>query len=156
MDVKLIISQTLNNLGDALRELDSMNVIQSDFILVTGDVISNVNLQPIIEEHKKRRMSLDPKCILTVTFRAFSPGHRTRSRCSSSLFVVDSATKRCLHWGDVSPYPRKIFAEIEKKRLECVAEAEIYGNIIDCGIDICSPEVRQHAFKICIQINTMF
>ncbi len=38
--------------GDALRSIFAMYIIQSDFVLVQGDVISNIDLKPIIQQHK--------------------------------------------------------------------------------------------------------
>jgi len=39
-------------MGDALRDIDAKSLIRSDFILIYGDVVSNIKLQPIVEEHK--------------------------------------------------------------------------------------------------------
>lgn len=39
-------------MGDALRDIDAKNLIRSDFILLYGDVVSNIKLQAIVEEHK--------------------------------------------------------------------------------------------------------
>jgi len=44
--------QECYSVGDALRELDAKQLLRGDFILVSGDVISNVNLDAILEEHK--------------------------------------------------------------------------------------------------------
>ena len=42
--------------GDALRELDSQGLIRSDpFVLISGDVVSNMDLKKAIEFHKARR-----------------------------------------------------------------------------------------------------
>ena len=38
--------------GDALRRIHELDVIRNDFILIQGDVISNLNLAPIVEAHK--------------------------------------------------------------------------------------------------------
>ena len=43
------------NVGDALRELDRRNIVTGDFILLNADVVSNVNLGPILAEHKYGR-----------------------------------------------------------------------------------------------------
>ena len=54
------------NTGDALRELDRRNVIKSDpFILMQGDVISNVDLREVMEQHAVRKKA-DNSAIMTV------------------------------------------------------------------------------------------
>eukprot|EP00580_Thalassiosira_gravida_P019964 CAMPEP_0201660280 /NCGR_PEP_ID=MMETSP0494-20130426/2949_1 /ASSEMBLY_ACC=CAM_ASM_000839 /TAXON_ID=420259 /ORGANISM="Thalassiosira gravida, Strain GMp14c1" /LENGTH=515 /DNA_ID=CAMNT_0048138101 /DNA_START=106 /DNA_END=1650 /DNA_ORIENTATION=+ len=54
------------NTGDALRELDRRNVIKSDpFILMQGDVVTNVDLREAMEGHKVRRKK-DNAAIMTV------------------------------------------------------------------------------------------
>lgn len=50
--VTTIVSQELLSVGDALRDLDSKQLLQSDFILVSGDVVSNMNLELALNEHK--------------------------------------------------------------------------------------------------------
>jgi translation initiation factor eIF-2B subunit epsilon len=40
------------SVGDAMREIHRMAVINSHFILVTGDVVSNFQLGSLLEEHK--------------------------------------------------------------------------------------------------------
>ena len=44
-DIRILTGSAVTSAGDALREIDSMGVIRSkQFILVSGDVISNMNL----------------------------------------------------------------------------------------------------------------
>ena len=52
MNVQTITADTCYSMGDALRDIDAKNLIRSDFILMYGDVVSNIKLQSIVEEHK--------------------------------------------------------------------------------------------------------
>lgn len=50
-----VISQSSDDcrsLGDSLRDIDGKSLIRGDFILMSADVISNVQLIPILEEHR--------------------------------------------------------------------------------------------------------
>ncbi len=38
--------------GDALRHLDTLGLITGDFVLVSGDVISNIKLDKVLAAHK--------------------------------------------------------------------------------------------------------
>jgi translation initiation factor eIF-2B subunit epsilon len=52
MVITVMVSKTCSSLGDAMRDLDAKAVIRSDFILVSGDMVANVNLLPILEHHR--------------------------------------------------------------------------------------------------------
>lgn len=53
MSVVKISAGICENAGDALRHLDTMGVIQSNpFILISGDLVSNMNLKSAILNHK--------------------------------------------------------------------------------------------------------
>jgi translation initiation factor eIF-2B subunit epsilon len=52
MAVTVIVSETCRSLGDAMRDLDAKAVIRSDFILVSADMVGNLNLLPILEHHR--------------------------------------------------------------------------------------------------------
>ena len=47
-----ILSEGCLSMGDAMREIDDKSLIRSDFVLVYGDIVANLDLQSIIQEHK--------------------------------------------------------------------------------------------------------
>lgn len=49
--VRIITSNNCLSAGDALRDIDQRGVVRSDpFILVSGDVVSNVDLKAVIKQ----------------------------------------------------------------------------------------------------------
>lgn len=48
----MISSEDSLSLGDALRDIDAKGLIKSDFVLVSGDIVSNMKLKQLIEMHK--------------------------------------------------------------------------------------------------------
>lgn len=40
------------SLGDVLRDVDAKSLVRSDFVLVYGDVVSNVNISQALQEHR--------------------------------------------------------------------------------------------------------
>lgn len=50
--VRIITSDLYRSLGDVLRDVDAKNLVRSDFLLVYGDVISNINVTRALEEHR--------------------------------------------------------------------------------------------------------
>jgi hypothetical protein len=54
MSVSVLKDASLTNAGDALRELDSRDLVKSDpFILLFGDVVTNVNVTQAIQAHTR-------------------------------------------------------------------------------------------------------
>jgi translation initiation factor eIF-2B subunit epsilon len=52
MAVRTLTSPRARSLGDALREIDSHDIVRHDFILVTSDVVANCKLAELIERHR--------------------------------------------------------------------------------------------------------
>lgn len=40
------------SLGDVLRDVDAKSLVRSDFLLVYGDVVSNLDIGPALQEHR--------------------------------------------------------------------------------------------------------
>jgi translation initiation factor eIF-2B subunit epsilon len=66
LTIHLLRFTDCTNTGDALRELDRRNVIKSDpFILMQGDVVTNVDLRDVMDQHATRKKR-DNSAIMTV------------------------------------------------------------------------------------------
>lgn len=50
--VRIITSDLYRSLGDVLRDVDAKALVRSDFLLVYGDVISNISVTKALEEHR--------------------------------------------------------------------------------------------------------
>ncbi len=77
----------LFSLGDVIREIDRIRLIEDDFVLVRSDVISNVNLTVGVMEHRKRRDESKFHCILTKFLRKLPLNSSDRS-IRNELFTV--------------------------------------------------------------------
>lgn len=67
-------------------------VITSDFILVFGDLVSNIRLDEVVKVHKARR-KVDRDATMTIVVKETGVKQRSRSFSytpSSSLSLVDS------------------------------------------------------------------
>ncbi|KAF9963609.1 hypothetical protein BGZ65_001824, partial [Modicella reniformis] len=143
MKINTIISQECMSVGDAMRELDAQQLIDTDFILVTGDVISNMKLDKVLEEHRARRQA-DKSAIMTMVLKKASPQHRSRALGDGSLFVLDQMSKECLHYQPVKAFKstrrdRRMIMDMEV--FDKHPEIQIRNDLIDCQVDICSVEV---------------
>lgn len=136
-----IIRSTATSVGDAMRDLDSRDIIKADFILVFGDLVSNAALQPALAKHRARREK-DKNAIMTMLLRGIDPGHRVRSRGRQPIFVVDPEHDRCLHYEELGPrsgngHSMHTDSDVLKNR----DFIDIRADLVDCNIDICTPDV---------------
>lgn len=139
--VATIMSPEARSVGDAMRDLDNRGVITGDFILISGDVITNVEFDKLYDFHKKMRAK-DKDHILTMCLSKASQYHRTRS-FEPAAFILDKSDDRCLYYQKIpTAFSREKSAlEIDPELLENVEEFTIRNDLIDCRIDICSPLV---------------
>uniref|UniRef100_A0A8C7B7V3 Translation initiation factor eIF2B subunit epsilon n=1 Tax=Neovison vison TaxID=452646 RepID=A0A8C7B7V3_NEOVI len=96
--VRIITSELYRSLGDVLRDVDAKALVRSDFLLVYGDVVSNINITRALEEHRLRRKLEKNVSVMTMIFKESSPSHPTRCHEDNVVVAVDSATNRVLHF----------------------------------------------------------
>ncbi|KAK4685960.1 translation initiation factor eIF-2B subunit epsilon, partial [Tremellales sp. Uapishka_1] len=156
LDIQCFASQTAMSAGDALRELDSMNVLNPEkpFILVHSPLISNYDLSKMIEAHQQRREK-SSECIMTM-----GVGRGGRRHPEAPILLVHPASSRLLHYSPhpISPsqprliLPSDLFAESSQKGMKGMDEFEIWagtpsafsssrGGYRDLGVDICEADV---------------
>uniref|UniRef100_W5LKI8 Translation initiation factor eIF2B subunit epsilon n=1 Tax=Astyanax mexicanus TaxID=7994 RepID=W5LKI8_ASTMX len=139
--VHIITSDLYRSLGDVLRDVDAKSLVRSDFVLVYGDVVSNIDLSHALQEHRVRRKQDKNVSVMTMIFKESSPGHRTRCDEDDIIVAVDSKSKRVLHYQRTRglkklQFPMNIFHSSSD-------EFEIRHDLLDCHISICSPQVAQ-------------
>ncbi|TYZ57102.1 hypothetical protein PybrP1_005896 [[Pythium] brassicae (nom. inval.)] len=126
--------------GDALREIDRQQLVRSNpFVLMSGDVVANVDLPAALEEHKARK-KLDATTMMTSIFKEIQPNCSTSIRpLTDELIVgVDSATSQIVLYEDD---PAKRATRLATIFLEAHAQVALRSDLMDCFIDICSTEV---------------
>lgn len=50
--INVVISEGCRSFGDVMRDLDAKALIRNDFILLTGNIVGNLQLLPALEAHK--------------------------------------------------------------------------------------------------------
>ncbi|QLG73953.1 hypothetical protein HG535_0F04650 [Zygotorulaspora mrakii] len=139
--VTTLMSPEARSVGDAMRDLDNRGIITGDFILVSGDVVTNIEFDKVLEFHK-RMHSKDKDHIVTMCLAKASQFHKTRT-FEPAAFILDQSNNRCLYYQDIpsSSSKAKTEVEIDSDLLEDVDDFVIRNDLIDCRIDICSPLV---------------
>ncbi|RKF62851.1 putative translation initiation factor eIF-2B subunit epsilon [Erysiphe neolycopersici] len=135
------VKTSARSIGDAMRDLDSRNLIKGDFLIVYGDLISNFPIDKALKMHRARNRA-DKNAIMTMVLRTAGRGtHRTAVKGVTPVFVVDPKINRCLHYEEIHPLQVMRYINIDPKLLKAHPEIEIRSDLIDCGIDICTPDV---------------
>jgi translation initiation factor eIF-2B subunit epsilon len=136
-----IVKTTARSVGDALRDLDARDLITGDFLLVHGDLVSNLPIDAALAAHRARRTA-DKNAIMTMILRAGGLGsHRTKSKGITPVFVIDPTKNRCLHYEEMHLLQANKYVNIDPELLTTHTEMEIRTDLIDSGIDICTPDV---------------
>jgi len=121
-----------------LRKIDQEDLIRSDpFILVSGDVISNMNLPAVIEQHKERKKK-DPTAVMTMVLKEVGATGSVRPVIDDLVVGIDRKNQQIIHFEDDI---KKSNSTIPFGILMEHPEMELRSDLLDCHIDICSPEV---------------
>ena len=73
--------------GDAMRDIYTRGLVTSDFVLVMGDLVSNIRIDEVVRVHKERRKT-NKDAIMTMVVKESGVRHRTRFVCSISGFFL--------------------------------------------------------------------
>lgn len=138
LEVRIITSNNCVSAGDALRDIDQRGVVRSDpFVLVSGDVVSNIDLKPVIKEHKEIKKA-DPLTLMTMCFKEVGAVSSARAILDSLVVGIDKATNQIiLFHNDMG----EACLEIADGLLEEHGELQLRSDLLDCHVDVCSPEV---------------
>ena len=136
-----MLKSTATSVGEAMRNLDNLDLITGDFLLVSGDVISNMDLEPALVKHRARREK-SKDAIMTMVLREAGASHRTTSKGSKPVFVIDPDTERCLHYEEMDVRRTgSRYISLDPELLTSHGEIEVRDDLIDCRIDICALDV---------------
>ena len=132
---------TAASVGDAMRDLDNRDLITGDFLLVSGDVVSNLSIEPALTAHRARRAK-DRNAIMTMVLREAGASHRTKPKSSRPVFFIDPEKDRCVHYEEIGrKRGGKHHMELDIQIMKEHPEIDIRGDLLDCYIDICTPDV---------------
>eukprot|EP00210_Caulerpa_lentillifera_P002171 g2085.t1 len=133
MKVRLINGVKCVSIGDALRFVDQLHVIKSDCVILTGDVVTNMNLKLAVDSHIVRR-NTDSSSIMTIVT---SQGNRNQS----SAAVLDKNTRRLLQWKQISRKRDSSRLVIDASFFSERDTIEVRNDLFSSEIYICAPEV---------------
>lgn len=140
--VTTIESQNCVSAGDALRVIYERNVIQGDFVLISGDTVSNMSLTQALLEHKERKKK-DSNAVMTMVIKRSKTHpaiHQSRLGTDEIFMAIDPNTKQLLYYEDKADFSKGTL-HLENSLLADNPSLSLHHDKQDCYIDICSPEV---------------
>lgn len=142
--ISTVMSLESRSVGDSMRDLDNRGLISGDFLLVSGDVVTNIDFNKAMNAHKNKKQ-VDKDHIVTMVLTAASSLHRTRSQVDPATFILDKKTDRCVFYEGIPPVDgKKTSINIDTELFEDIEDEMVIRNdLIDCCVDICSPHVPQ-------------
>lgn len=124
-----------------MRDLDKRALMTGDFLLVSGDVVSNISIGPVLAKHRARREK-NRNAIMTIVLREAGSEHRTKSTGLIPVFVIDPEVDRCIHYEEINHREKNDrYVRLTPEMLTTHSQLEIRKDLIDCYVDICTPEV---------------
>ncbi|CAK9304678.1 unnamed protein product [Gordionus sp. m RMFG-2023] len=145
LTITLYTSESCQTLGDAFREIyNKGNILKSDFVLINGLLASNLNIKPILELHKKRRVKDKIDSLMTLLYRKTSGKipYDPPNRC---LVIYDAISYQLLHHstGTVLRNKNDCNIAIPLEILEKCNNVKVSYDLFNMNICICSPQVPQ-------------
>ena len=137
--LRIIVSEDCPSVGDALRDIDAQSLIRSDFVLVSGDLVANMQLWEVIRKHREAKRR-DKMLVMTCVYKKAKPNHRTRSIEDDILICTSASNGQLLHCEKPMKQRRM---NIPLSILEEHGEVDLHYDVLDCHISICSPTVPQ-------------
>eukprot|EP00088_Acartia_fossae_P062603 TRINITY_DN7570_c0_g1_i2.p1 TRINITY_DN7570_c0_g1~~TRINITY_DN7570_c0_g1_i2.p1 ORF type:complete len:711 (+),score=185.68 TRINITY_DN7570_c0_g1_i2:46-2178(+) len=133
--VHTIVNEDCRSFGDALRDLHDKGIIRHNFILVTGDLVSNLNLGPLLAKHKATAAK-DKKAIMTSVYSKGYQGNPLRSKGSEMVLAVDRSSQEVLYYQKAETKSTLLPIDLFQHD-----EVDVHFDLLDSGIYICSPIV---------------
>ena len=143
MTTKCVPSASCVSAGEALRLIDHKHVIRSDFVLVSGDVVTNIDLKDALERHRTRRKK-EKLAVMTVCLRNVGASVRESRYGDSNLTIaMDTETNKIVHYeehGSGHSAAKLPPASLDASLFGEVKNIRVRTDLMDCHVDICAPE----------------
>ncbi|CAG2064244.1 unnamed protein product [Timema podura] len=121
-----------------MRDLDGKGVIRSDFVLLHGDTVANLQLLPILDYHRKLQKQ-DKGAAMTLLYKETGLRPKSHAPEEETVLGTSTATGRVLFHQKLAHTTKKINFPLEMFLDE--PEVQLMYSLQDTNICICSPAV---------------
>ena len=136
LEILFLRDTSLTNAGDALRELYKRNWIRASkqalpFLLVSGDVVADLDLKEAMRAHKDRH-SHDSAAVMTVVLKPVKQSRRSSSSSTNSTSSTNSSSGSS---GSIVPRASELVVGLVGAFGKTIATADAQGSEKDPSID---------------------
>lgn len=131
-------AENCTSFGDAMRELASDAVIRGPFVLVTGDIVSNMNLRGAMEAHQANK-AVNKEALMTCVFKKVVPNHPTRSVEDDVIVCLKPDTSQLLSLQSANS--RRFSYEV--KFFDCHDVVDFRYDLMNTSVTLCEPHVPE-------------
>lgn len=132
-----IISDGCRSLGDALRDIDIKGWVRGDFILIRGDVFTNVDLKRLITSHRAKTKK-DPGNSMTLLLSNFGNLQNSCLKEETCLLVSNNEDNKVLLYKKMR---REKKIQMELQWFLDHENIHINSGLLDSHVYFCSPSV---------------
>ncbi|GJN34627.1 hypothetical protein PR202_gb23308 [Eleusine coracana subsp. coracana] len=143
MSVSAVESHDAISAGDALRVMYDRGVIHGDFVLISGDTISNMSLKDALQEHKDRRKK-DSLAVMTMIIKHSKPDMLTNETCLGNdeiVMAINPETNE-LHYYEDRVDSSRSFVTIDKDILSSNPSLVLHNDMEIMGYKIYTHEIH--------------
>lgn len=141
-NVQFVRLSDARSVGDILRDLDKRALVDGDFLVVHGDLVSNFMLDGVLAAHRKRKEASKANIMTVVLRSGGDDDHRTKTNGITPIFAIDAKTQRCLQYDEMNPLQSDHYLSLDPAIPDELSAAfEVRSDLIDAHIDICTPDV---------------
>lgn len=135
--ITTVISDGCRSLGDALRDIDTKGWVRADFILIRGDVFTNVDLKRLITSHRSKTKK-DPGNSMTLLLSNFGNLQNSCLKEETCLLVSNNEDNKVLLYKKLNKEKK---VQMELQWFLDHENVRINSGLLDSHVYFCSPAV---------------
>ncbi|GIQ79983.1 hypothetical protein KIPB_000700 [Kipferlia bialata] len=133
--LRLISAPSLTCTSQALQHLaNSRYKLEGDFLLVDGPVLTNLNVQKVVDYHRVACQHFDD-LFITLVLAPAKPSSKLRSLSDPAVIVRSEATGEVLAWDDAFDSPTLSVPAYDMRKGESVG---VHMDLMDTHLYVCS------------------
>ena len=142
LNTKIIQNEEFQSVGDCLRKIFSEKLISTDFVLIHGLLISNVDIDELYKIHISNKEK-DKNCLVTSVMKKFKNTNEFKTDYDENILIYDDNTKKIYQFEPTFQEDNKIklYEAINNKKSNINNNYIVRGDLIETGIEICSSEL---------------